>query len=209
MTLAAHPLAVRTVAGRWPPRAAAPRPPSASRRPAFSVSRHRRQDRVAGRLQGQARGARMGQPRLPLCAQALRQRQHAGHAEERDGRRRGLAGDQLHRTPSHGDYLAPAQMAAWMQRAGRRADRDADGRRRHGRPRLRRPHHAAHVRRSTPRARWSMPAASTASPRANPADIEDARPTTSTRRWPRRWPASRSRTPATRAYGCSVKYADS
>jgi hypothetical protein len=43
-------------------------------------------------------------------------------------------------------------------------------------------------------------------PTANPADIARP-PTTSSRRWPSRWPASRCQHASTRPYGCSVKYA--
>jgi thiol:disulfide interchange protein len=56
-----------------------------------------RQDREAVRLQGQARGAGVDQPRLPVCAEALQQRQHARHPEGRHGQGRGVAGHQQHR----------------------------------------------------------------------------------------------------------------
>ena len=60
-------------------------------RAGFQRHRRQRQGRVARRLQRQDRRPRMGQPRLPVRAQALRQRQHAGHAEGRGRQGRGLA----------------------------------------------------------------------------------------------------------------------
>ena len=73
-----------------------------------------------------------------------------------------------------GDYRPPSRPGRVDPRQGRRADRHLDGRRRQDRPRLRRPHHAAHVHRSIRRASCSTPARSTASRPSNPADIATA-----------------------------------
>ena len=56
------------------------------RRPGAGLhaDRQQRQAGLARRLQGQDRGARVDQPRLPLRAQALRRQRHAGPAEEVD-----------------------------------------------------------------------------------------------------------------------------
>ena len=78
--------------------------------------RRQRQDGVAGRLQGQARGARVGEPRLPVRAEALQQRQHAGHAEGRDRQGRDLARRQFDR---QGRRRLPARRRTWS--AGSRA----------------------------------------------------------------------------------------
>ena len=69
-----------------------------------------RQDRAAQRFQGQARGAGMDQPRLPVRAEALQQRQHARHAEGRARQGRGLARDQLHR---EGQRRLPRNRRSW------------------------------------------------------------------------------------------------
>ena len=66
------------------------------------------------------------------------------------------------------DYLKPPALDAWMKDAVRRPHRRADGRGRRHRPNLRRAHHARTSSSSTPRARWSTPAASTAFPRRAP-----------------------------------------
>ena len=81
---------------RWPPgRARARRArSSASRRPP-SRPRTPTAGPLAGRLQGQDRGAGVDQQRLPLCPEALQLRPHAGPAEGGDRRGRGLADDHL------------------------------------------------------------------------------------------------------------------
>ena len=85
------------------------------------------------RLRGQVRGARMDQPGLPLRAQALRQRQHARHAEGGDRQGRGLAGGQLDR--ARRQRLPAAGRARCLDEgAVGRADGGADGRGRRDRP---------------------------------------------------------------------------
>ncbi len=65
---------------------------------------------------------------------------------------------------------------------------DEDGKAGQG---LRRAHHAAHVHRQSRRASWSTPAASTAWPRAQPADIEGRDQLRDRGAGPKPWPASR------------------
>lgn len=109
--------------------------------------------------------------------------------------------------PGHGDYLAPAKLAAWMQSQGAQASAtlmDADGTL--GR---------AYGARTTPhmylidaQGRLVYAGAIDSKPSANPADIAGA--TQHVQQALAEALAGKPvSTPATRAYGCTVKYADS
>ena len=100
--------------------------------------------RLPCRLQGKDRGARMDQPRMPVCPQTLWRQQHAGAAEEMDRARRGVAvGDLIRARPGRACVAAASEQADGRSRRG--AERGVVRSDRQGRARLRRAHHAAYV----------------------------------------------------------------
>ena len=123
--------------------------------------RHVRQDGPARRLPRQVRRARVDQPRVPVRAQALHERQHAGPAEGSGARATSSGCRSTRRTPAHSEFKTPAQMARWLEGAGCGAEGRADRRRQRDGPRLRGAHDAAHVRHRPLRARSSTTARST------------------------------------------------
>jgi hypothetical protein len=180
---------------RWP------LPPWASR---TRVHRHRRDGKTVSLadFKGKARGAGVGQPRLPLRAEALRRRQHAGHAEGAVDK--GVVWLAINST-------APTMR---LQGAGRPGgvDEVAEGRRHghaDGQPTARSAAPTARAPRrtctsSTPPAPWSTPARSTASQRQPGRHRRRHQPREAgAGRIAGRQAGQRCRT---RPYGCSVKY---